>query len=138
MQYITGVHALNLPCSLETCGDWHTSAIQWHSPKMAESDGSIWGEYGIEQGKYIPEHNEAFAVANHIRALLDLLYDGKFSVAQGMNRDFICNDTYTKEIFEQVWLMKGCFYWPEISRFMHKEYGRTWRLWVAGKKHTKM
>ena len=29
MKYISGINALNLPCSLDTCGDWHTSALQW-------------------------------------------------------------------------------------------------------------
>jgi len=33
MKYITGIHALNLPCSLDTCGDWHSlkmmALMQW-------------------------------------------------------------------------------------------------------------
>jgi len=50
----------------------------------------------------IPEHEENYAVANHIRALLDLLEMGNFSLAQGMNRDFICNDDYNGEVFEKI------------------------------------
>lgn len=28
MRYITGVHALNLPCSQLSCGDWYSVALQ--------------------------------------------------------------------------------------------------------------
>ena len=37
MQYITGQHALNIPCPLLTCGDWHQSAIQWKYPLFRNS-----------------------------------------------------------------------------------------------------
>ncbi len=47
-----------------------------------------------------------FNVANHIRALLDLLYIGNFTVAQDMNKDLICNPKYDKEIFDKVIMMK--------------------------------
>ena len=52
MEYISGIHALNLPCELETCGDWHTSALQWKRPLMRESNGSLFGDYGIEKTKH--------------------------------------------------------------------------------------
>ena len=126
MRYITGVHALNLPCSLETCGDWHCSALQWEKPNIRESEHSFFGDYGIEQDVTIPEHAETYAAANHIRALLDLLELGKFSVAQGMNRDFICNDRYTEEIFDKVYSMKSLPGWHEIDRFMGREYYGKW------------
>lgn len=95
MLYITGQHALNIPCSLLTCGDWHQSGIQWKHPFFRESADSVFAEYGIEQNIPIPEHTAKYNVANHIRALLDLLELGKFSLAQGMNKDFICNDAYS-------------------------------------------
>ena len=94
MRYITGIHALNLPCKLDTCGDWHQSAIQWAHPQTKDADTAFYGSYGIEPGHYIPEHDGEYAVANTIRALLDLLYDGNFAIAQGMKDDFICNDDY--------------------------------------------
>lgn len=47
MKYITGIHALNIEDSTECCGDWHTSAIQWESPRIAESDDSIFKDYGF-------------------------------------------------------------------------------------------
>ena len=126
MLYITGIHALNLPCSLMTCGDWHCSSIQWKRPNMRESKQSIFGDYGIEFNVTIPEHDGTYAVANHIRALLDLLELGIFSVAQGMNNDFICNDDYNDEIFGKVTLLSDSLKWNEIDRFMGKEYAHKW------------
>lgn len=102
MRYITGIHALNLPCSLGTCGDWHTSALRWKDITFRNSGSSILGDYGIELGKTIPEHVETYAVANHIRALLDLIIEGNFSVAQSMRNDFICDETYTPEILKAI------------------------------------
>lgn len=76
--------------------------------------------------KNIPEHSETYAVANHIRALLDLLEIGNFSTAQGMNKDFICNDDYTSEIFEKVSRMRILLNWLDIDRFMIREYYQKW------------
>lgn len=126
MQYLSGIHALNLNCELETCGDWHQSAIQWERLKLYESNGSLWGDYGIETDKRIPEHTELFNTANHIRALLDLLYEGKFSVAQGMRKDFICTDKYNDEIFDKVSMMIHLPNWKDIDEFMCKEYKCLW------------
>ena len=126
MKYITGIHALNLECSLLTCGDWHQSAIQWQNPNIAESEGSLFGDYGIEHNKHIPEHTETYSVANHIRALLDLVEQGNFYIAQGMNKDYICNDYYTDEIFNLVSKMRYLNHWCEIDDFMGKEYYSKW------------
>lgn len=51
MKYLTGIHALNLPCQLSTCGDWHTSALQWSSLSLKESDDSVFRDYGIEENR---------------------------------------------------------------------------------------
>ncbi|MDR1590189.1 MAG: hypothetical protein LBS51_08380 [Oscillospiraceae bacterium] len=126
MQYITGVHALNLPCELETCGDWHCSALRWRDISFRDTEQGVYGLYGIEYGKRIPEHTETYAVANHIRALLDLLEIGNFAAAQGMNDDFICNDNYTAEVFDKVSHMRGLSHWAAIDRFMGKEYRMKW------------
>ena len=135
MLYITGIHALNLPCSLLTCGDWHCSAIQWKHPTLRESETAFFRDYGIERNVSIPEHDGTYAAANHIRALLDLLELGKLSVAQGMNKDFICNDSYTDEVFEKVSTMKELPNWDSIDHFMGKEYCSNWlkykrKLWL--------
>ncbi len=44
MEYVTDIHALNLPSETDTTGDWHASALQWKRLRMAESDESIFGD----------------------------------------------------------------------------------------------
>jgi hypothetical protein len=129
MRYITGQHALNITCSLLTCGDWHQSSLQWNEPLFRDSAESVFGDYGIEKNISIPEHLEKFNVANHIRALLDLLEMGRFSLAQGMNKDYICNDGYTMEIFNHVILLSDSPLWSDIDKFMGKEYLSEWVLY---------
>jgi len=126
MQYITGIHALNIPCSLLTCGDWHKSALRWKNITFGDTDKAFFKDYGIEFNKRIPEQTETYAVANHIRALLDLLEQGNFSEAQGMNKDFICNDSYNDEVFEKVFSMRTLLTWERIDDFMAREYYNKW------------
>jgi hypothetical protein len=133
MLYITGIYALNLPCQLNTTGDWHTASLDWANLKMMDSEDMFFKDYGIENNHKIPEHNGNFSVANHIRASLDLLQLGKFSLAQGMNKDFICNDSYNDEIFTKVYTMRVLPNWNEIERFMRKEYKIQWLDFIEEK-----
>lgn len=132
MEYITGLHALNLDCKLDTCGDWHTSSLRWDKLNIKESEVSVFGSYGIEQERSVPEHKEKHNVANHIRAILDLLEDKSFSILGDFKNDFVCNDKYTNEIFNKVSLLLPS---KEIEDFMHKTYGKEWRTWI-GEKNT--
>jgi hypothetical protein len=116
-----------------TGGDWHQSALQWEHPTIQESEGSFFGDYGIEHGVRIPKHQETYSAANHIRAMLDMLENGQFGLAQGMNKDFIGNDDYTAEVFEKVISMKSLPNWPEIDRFMGREYLGRWLDFNPGK-----
>ena len=131
MLYISGMQALNLPCNLDTSGDWHRSCMDWNHPALKESEGSIWGDYGIEGPKAIPDNKEKHYVANHIRALLDMLHDRNFADAQGMKDDYIGNDKYDEEIFRQVTKMKDLPYWADIDSFMEREYLLRWVQYKA-------
>jgi len=133
MKYLTGIHALNLPCSLDTPGDWHGAALNWENLDIRESDASVFNDYGIELNRRVPGRESSPPVANHIRACLDLIESGSFGVAEGMNQNFIGNDRYTEEIFEKVCLLRERENWLEIYKFMHKEYGRAWRVWASHK-----
>jgi len=132
MRYITGKHALNLPCSLLTGGDWHCSALRWEKVTFANSEDSFFGDYGIEYYSSVPEHEGTYAVANHIRALLDLLVTGNYSVAKGMNRDFIGNDDYNDEIFNKIAEMKVLPHWKAIDAFIGSEYYSKWLNYKEG------
>jgi len=133
MRYITGIHALNLECSLDTCGDWHTSALRWVDITWGDTDDSIFGVWGIEYTKKIPEHTGKYAVANHIRALLDLIVDGNFAVAQGMREDFICNEIYTDMVLDKVMELKEHKKWSEIDKFILREYKLDWIKYKEGR-----
>lgn len=126
MKYLSGIFALNLMCKLDTYGDWHTSAIDWKKLRFWESNNSIFGDYGIEKNRITPENDGKFNVANHIRALLDLISVGDFSTAQGMRDNFICNDKYTPEIFNKVIMLKKQNNWAAIDKFMGQEYMMQW------------
>jgi hypothetical protein len=128
MEYLTGIHALNLVTKTDTPGDWHRSALRWKNLTINESNNSIYKNWGIESGHTIPEHTQKFYVANHLRALLDLIDNGKFNIAQGMNRNFIDNPIYDMTIFKKVYELRNNSNWNEINNFMHKEYGKQWRL----------
>ena len=132
MKYLTGIHALNLPCKLNTCGDWHCSGLRWEKLSFKESEQSIWGDYGIETHKSIPflSETDTYNVANHIRALLDLLYECDFTVAQGMKEDFICTNEYDEEIFGKVLMLKSHSMWSCINDFMQEEYGIEWKKYL--------
>lgn len=137
MKYLTGIHALNLLCKLNTCGDWHCSGLRWENLSFKESEQSVWGDYGIEQHRSIPflSETDTYNVANHIRALLDLLYEGNFSVAQGMKEDFICTEEYDEEIFDKVLMLKSFQSWDSINDFMRKEYDDEWGNYLYGRKN---
>ncbi|MCL2086873.1 MAG: hypothetical protein FWH05_04675 [Oscillospiraceae bacterium] len=126
MKYITGIHALNLNCSLETSGDWHQSAIQWDKPNMADTEGSIFGEYGIELCEHVPENEGIHYIANTLRALLDLMEKGNFAVAQGMRVNYIDNEKYTNELMNKALKLSGLKNWKEIDRFIESEYKLDW------------
>jgi hypothetical protein len=126
MKYLTGKHALNIGCELLTCGDWHRSGLRWVDLTIRDSEDSVYGDWGIELNKQIPGHDELFHVANHIRAILDLMAEGNFAVAQGMKEDYICNDDYTSLVFELVNLLRHSENWTAIDAFMLKEYGDEW------------
>lgn len=126
MLYITGMQALNIPCALRTGGDWHQSSMDWQHLNLKESDTGFFQEYGIEGPKKIPQHERLFFVANHLRAVLDLLDAQDFCDAGGMRRDYIGNDEYDDELFSQVLKMRNLPKWPAIDRFMEKEYLMKW------------
>lgn len=126
MQYISGMFALNLKCSLDTCGDWHQSGMNWQELKFRETDESIFGDYGIEPCSHVPEHKGNYMIADTLRALLDLLEENRLTCAQGMREDFICNEDYTQEFFKKVLMLQHLEHWDSIDRLMKREYMQDW------------
>ena len=123
MKYISGIYALNLPCSLETTGDWHQSSLDWNNIPYKESDNSIFSSWGIEKQK---DRN----VANTLRAILDLIEDGDLKYLIGFRDDFICNDKYDLTFFNMVIKLKNKNNWNDIDSLMFKEYKNKWSDFV--------
>lgn len=76
MIYVSGLHALNLPCNLDTTGDWHSSSMNWGNMAIFDTSKSVWGDYGIERERQIPYTIGIWPIANHIRACLDIIAMG--------------------------------------------------------------
>ena len=128
MRYITGMHALNLPCSLDTCGDWHTSSLNWGNICFGETEGSLFGDYGVEECSHVPENEGTYLVADTLRALLDLLAEGRYDLAKGARKDFICNPKYDEEFMGRVAYMmtSGRAAYNEVDLFMENEFQSDW------------
>lgn len=128
MRYITGMHALNLPCSLDTCGDWHISSLDWGNIEFGETEGTIFSNYGVEECSRVPENEGTYFVANTLRALLDLLAEGRYDLARGVRKDFICNPVYDEEFMcKAAYLMQSDkSRYDEIDSFMESEFQLEW------------
>ena len=51
MQYITGLHALQCPCALNTPGDTHPASVDWTYPALADTETAFFKDYGVETNK---------------------------------------------------------------------------------------
>ena len=90
--YITGVYALNVSAPEGTTGDWH-DVFHWQAnserPRTVTLGGSgdtdtnaIYGDLGVYEGRDrlldkgldLPANTTEVYLANHFRAVLDLLY----------------------------------------------------------------
>lgn len=140
MRYLIGKHALNLMCRLKTTGDWHTSALKWENLTIRDTEDSVFGMWGIDLDPptTIP-NNESLRIpiANHLRAVADLLEIGYFTVVSGFKNDWIDVDDYDDELMEHVLLLQGNENWPKIDKIMRKEYGKKWLSLKAGKEPTR-
>lgn len=126
MKYITGIYGLNIEDSTEACGDWHTSALNWKNVRFEESNHSIFGDYGIETGKEIPESDLKYNVANTIRCILDIMVKGDTGYLKGFRNDFLCTDIYNKELFDKVLMLRGQDNWEDINSLMQREFMFEW------------
>lgn len=124
MEYVTGMHALNLGDRTQTPGDWHFSALDWNHPMMLDSDASPFGIYGISLGE-IPGRG-ILPVASHVRACLDLIKQGLYGSAQGMRENFIANSVFDRQIMDKIWKLHDRIDWSDMDRFMGHEYLCDW------------
>ena len=127
MLYLSGIYALNIENTLNTCGDWHTSALDWSNIELEESTNSMFGDWGIELNKHIPEHTELYNVADDLRAILDLMQKKEnLGYLKGFRTDFICTDEYNASFFQKVILLRKLEHWADINELMQREFMFEW------------
>lgn len=85
---------------------------------------------GIESNKKIPEHEETYFVANTLRAILDMLIDGRTSFLKGFRDDFICTDKYNGVFFEKVYMIRDLPNWKDILQLMKREFMLEWDSFI--------
>ena len=137
--YITGVYALNLHPPNNTSGDWHFGQVFYYinendfdfSVQLAGEDefcntNPIYGDYGIYEGIVMvkklgliisPEITEIY-IANHFRAILDMLYKtikkyGREIGLQCATDEFLDTTEQKEEVLSQSLKMKPYLTVPE-------------------------
>ena len=83
-------------------------------------------DYGIEADREIPRLAGVHNVANHIRAVLDLLAEGEINHLSGLKREILANDELSAELFDKVAELHTENVWNQVSWFMGCEYGIEW------------
>lgn len=135
MIYLSGPLAFGVPCSLNTEIEWRFGRSDWTDENMSkcmrESDNSILGTYGIEENVFIerkPLHT--YNVANHIRAYLDMLLEGRYEELRGMFDCYIKVGIYRRDMFEVIiHKMLHLDTYKDINNFLYEEFGSAWVSW---------
>ena len=126
----SGKFALNIPCSLKTAGDWHHTSFPVAKATLYDTNNNIYNDYGIE--KHVINGIE-YNVANHIRAILDLILNNEFGYLKGFKDDFLVVDDYNTTLFELVYRLKNSKYWDEINKLMKDEFMLEWIDFISKK-----
>ena len=61
-----------------------------------------------------------------------MLVSGNYGYAQGMKEEYICNEQYTDQIFNQVLKLRDAGNWYHINEFMKREYKLEWIKFLEG------
>jgi hypothetical protein len=127
---------------LKTPGVWHGSIWHpikrfpgkkvWTGGKKGDIDTTlIWQDYGIYEAKkeitkkHIKTGLGKVYIANHIRAILDMLYDmihtvGIISEIDNASMDYLGGSTSRDELLMRSKLMEKCLNWEELE--VYKEW----------------
>lgn len=127
MKYVTGIHGLNVRTGRNTCGDNRAEHLDWSRMIMLDTDKSELGMWGIELGTKVPGHKETFAVADHLRCIVDIM--SEFRDCDGLigfKDKYLKTDEYNKELFEKVCSLYGRPNWDDINSLMEGEYLFEW------------
>lgn len=139
MLYISGLPAFAVTCELESCGLWNIPKSYFLDEeifKMRDSEKSPFGNWGIEKNKLVPYREFCtYDVANHVRAYVDLLYEGQFEVCKDLFFEAINNAKCRLDIFTLVnGKLRGLPEYPAIFAFMDNEFGNAWHSYLQSVK----
>ena len=132
MQYITGFHALNCHSSLRA-PDTLPVAVDWTYPEIADTETAFFKDFSIETNKEIPYLTGTHNVANPIRAVLDLVIQGKEKELTGLKHKILANDLLTEELFNKVIELQAQSLWNDVSWSIGCEYGTEWLEFLKSK-----
>lgn len=132
MQYITGFHALNCHSSLRA-PDTLPVAVDWTYPEIADTETAFFKDFSIETNKEIPYLTGTHNVANPIRAVLDLVIQGKEKELTGLKHKILANDLLTEELFNKVIELQAQNLWNDVSWSIGCEYGIEWLDFLTSK-----
>jgi hypothetical protein len=66
-------------------------------------------------------------IVNHLRAILDLMLEDKnLGYLKGFRNDFLTNDKYIPEFFNEVYKFRNTRRWHNIHLLMLEEYRTIW------------
>lgn len=135
MKYITGIIAMGTECSLNTPGLWNIPKEMYLDDevfKTVESDDSPFKDWGIETNKLVKYREFClYNVANHVRAYVDMLYDGKFEELKDLFFEAINDSKSRKDIFMLVYgKLRHLAQFKKINEFMEEEFGNAWLSYI--------
>ena len=100
---------------------------------VSGTETAFFKDYGVETDKEVARLAGTRNVANHLRAVLDLLHEGKFKDLAGLKREIIANDQLTAELFNKVLELHTQNVWNQVSWFIGCEYGLQWLEFLKSK-----
>lgn len=140
MQFITGLHALQCPCTLNTPGDTRHASVDWTYPALADTETAFFGDYGVETDKEVARLSGTRNVANHLRAVLDLLYEGKFKDLAGLFHSVLFREAEVNRMVkielraflaklhpEELWFLKEIDHYPS-DQVLEEDYKKLYAL----------
>lgn len=131
MQYISGMICFGIQCECDSVGCWNMPKSMFLDDAniiKRESDGSLFGSYGIEKNKFIPYREyTVWNIADHVRAYMDMLADRDYEKLKGVFANYISSAKCRKDIFTLTLSRLGKE--PDFMlthQFMVDEFGADW------------
>jgi hypothetical protein len=147
-RYITGIYALNIPAPEGTTGDWH-DVFYWRQgidrPRTILLGGgdevdtnAVYGDLGVYEGRAqlvakgltVPVGVTEVYVANHFRAILDLVYRslrryGRVLNLRGATTDWLDTPEQQQYVLDQA---------ARLSDVLDEPQRQALAAWIAGER----